>query len=265
MNNIQSQLHKLGGLVLIILFLVLAILLPQPASAQNNDQKVDDATDTEIAHQDSVPEESLTAEQKAERRAERLLKNKAALKEKLDSAEEKRIIAKCKNAQKLLASHQKRFDTLQTNRTKVYEDVSDRLDTIVERLDAAGIDITELKSLVEEYDTMVHDFSELTTAHSASVGDLGELDCTSDPEAFKATLEAARAEWKTMHEVAKSIRTYLIETIKPELLAAKDSLVSEDSDSSDSAADDSSTPSESETENEENVSEESPATEGTRE
>lgn len=162
-----------------------------------------------------------TPEEAAKALAERIAKHKAALKTKLTTTEKTRIANRCKASQGLVGSVSGRVKGIETSRTKVHANIVSRLTDLSDKLKVKGADTTALDASIVELKTKVTTFETDLTAYKQTVSDLAELDCKTDPEGFKAALEAARTSQKTTAQDSLAIKTYLNETIKPLLKTAR--------------------------------------------
>lgn len=167
---------------------------------------------------------SQTAEEKKKLLEERLAERKAALEQKLTAAQETRLKARCKSAQGLLKAAEVRIKGVETRRMNAYEKLTNRLNELSTKLKDQGVDTTELDAQLTELQTKVDAFKEQITEYKQSVSDLAAMDCTADPEAFKASLEAARTARAEAVDAAKAIHDYVLGTIKETLKEIKTQL-----------------------------------------
>lgn len=165
----------------------------------------------------------LTAQQKAELK---LLvdKRKADMKIKLSTAEKKRLQSRCKNSQGSLSSLQGRIAGIKTSREQVYDNLTTRLTTLSEKLKSHDIDTATLDSQVIALQERIVTFKADLTAYELAIGDTATMDCASDPEAFKASLETTRAAREKVNIDGNGIRTYVNDTIKVTLKQLREQL-----------------------------------------
>lgn len=155
---------------------------------------------------------------------ERLAKRKAELEQKLTAAQEARLKTRCKAAQGLLKAAEVRIKGVETRRMTAYEKLISRLSELSTKLKGQGVDTTELDAQLTELQTSIDAFKAQIEEYKQSVSDLAAMDCTADPEAFKASLEAARAARAEAVEAAKEIHDYVLGTIKETLKEIKSQL-----------------------------------------
>jgi chromosome segregation ATPase len=156
--------------------------------------------------------------------ADRVEKRKTELKIKLSTIEKTRIKAKCKASQGLLSSEKGRIKGIETSRSEVYKNLLNRLNDLSDRLKAKGVDTTDLNNDITALKTKIDTFNTDLTAYKQAVSDLAGMDCATDPDGFKASLETARTALKKVNDDATAIRTYLTGTIKPLLQTIRSQL-----------------------------------------
>lgn len=149
---------------------------------------------------------------------ERLEKHKTEFRIKLSDTEHARIKGRCKQAQGGgIKSLDGRTHGIETSRSKVHANLLNRLNKLVEKLKAKGVDTAELESEIAVLKTKIETFKTDLAVYKQDMADLKEMDCAADPDAFKAALEAARKSRLKVHQDVKDIRSYVKETIKPTL------------------------------------------------
>lgn len=157
--------------------------------------------------------------------ADRIAQRKAALKTKLTTLEKTRVMAKCKASQQGgLNTEKGRVKGLETSRTEVYKNLLNRLTNLSDGLKAKGMDTTSLNADIDTLKTKIDTFNTDLTAYKQAVSDLAGMDCATDPDGFKASLETARTALKKVNDDALAVRTYLTTTIKPLLVTIRGTL-----------------------------------------
>ena len=162
-----------------------------------------------------------------ERRLERLENYKARVEARLDFAEERRIQARCKGAQTVSLRLAENITRVKQNREKAYQSVVEKLNSLVDKLEAAGVNSSSLDSAVQSLDGEIAVFISTLGDYETILSDLTELDCEEDPTAFKAALEVAKQQRVLLVSSSQSLRQYFNDTIKPELVEIRQSLISE--------------------------------------
>lgn len=180
-------------------------------------------TDPDTSTNDTDTSTTDSAKAKEELQA-RLEKRKARRQSRLDAARELRLKTVCQGVQGKLQAVEARVQGVQRRRTTVYTSLLERLENLGERLKLAGVDTTEYDKQVAELSTKVNTFSQHLEEYSQAVSDMVGMDCAADPEAFQASLEAARTARAELIKEAKEIRTYLTGTIKPTLVSIRQKL-----------------------------------------
>lgn len=140
------------------------------------------------------------------------------LKLKLTLAETARLKLRCNAAQGLVSSLSGRIKGIETSRNEVYGNIVDHLTTLSDKLKAKSVDTTEFDGEITTLKGKIDTYKTDLATYKQDVSDLAALDCTSDPTAFKTTLETARTDLKKVAADIKDIRSYIIDTIKPTLV-----------------------------------------------
>lgn len=157
---------------------------------------------------------------------ERISEHKSQFKQKLTNAQQLKVKTKCKDAQGLIGSLSVRIKNVQTNRNGVYKNITNKLASLQTKLQQKDIDTTELQAEISVLRTKVDAYKTDTATYKQAVIDLAGMDCTSDPTAFKSTLDAARAARQKVADDIADIRTYVNNTIKPTLVKIRLQLTS---------------------------------------
>lgn len=172
------------------------------------------ATPTTTSSDDSTQKAPEPAED-AKTVSNRIEQRKAELKTKLTTAEKTRLKAKCKASQGNLSSEKGRVKGLETSRGQVYNNLLTRLNDLSARLKVKGVDTTALNADIATLKTKIDTFNTDLASYKQAVSDLASMDCATDPDGFKASLEAARTALKKVNDDAAAVRSYLNDTIKP--------------------------------------------------
>jgi hypothetical protein len=174
--------------------------------------------------------ETTTQSTETEKKAllERLTKRKTDLKVRLTNTEKQRLQTRCKNATGQFSALNGRIKGIETSRTQVYENLISRLTGLSTKLQERGVDTTEFDAQVVELQEKITTFQTDLATYKQVVSDLEAMDCATDAEAFKASLEAARTARDKVKMDAQDIKAYVNETIKPTLKAIREQIVKED-------------------------------------
>lgn len=174
--------------------------------------------------QDNTETTNTTTPTQTEVLKQRLEKRKQEMKLRLNAAELRRVSQRCKPSQ---ANVKKVGDKVRANipqRHKAYEALESHLLTLINKLDAKGVDTTQLKSYREELSVKISDYKADVVSYQQALDDLSAMDCQQDPEAFKASLESARKLREELKVSIGDIRTYVMETVKPALVTLRQEL-----------------------------------------
>lgn len=196
---------------LILGFMVVPLLVFGAVSVQAQTNP-----DTPASHTDtSAADDSLQ---------DRVEKRKARQETRLDAVRERRLKTVCRGAQGRLRAAEARVQGVQRRRTTVYTNLLERLENLSESLKLAGVDTTEYDKQVAELSSKISTFSQHLEEYTQSVSDMVDVDCVADPEAFQASLEAARTSRAELIKEAKEIRTYLTGTVRQTLVNIRQKL-----------------------------------------
>jgi chromosome segregation ATPase len=146
---------------------------------------------------------------------ERIQKRKTELKTRLAAAEKTKLLSKCQASQGKLSSIRGRIKGIETSRAQVYKNVTNHLKNLSEKLENKGVDTAELDAAITELETKIQAFTTDLATYKQAVADLADMDCKSDPEGFKASLETARTALKKVSEDAAAVKAHVKDVIKP--------------------------------------------------
>jgi hypothetical protein len=208
----KQQLKLMAGIALALPVFTFGIVAAESTPTTTND---DTTTQT-------------TTEDKTELN-DRITKRKAALKIKLTNLEKARLKLKCvaaaKGPVKRLSG---RINGLETSRNEVYTNLVNRLTKLSDQIKTKNLDTTTLDEQITTLKGKIDNFKTDLETYKTAVSDLSNMDCASDPDGFKASLEDARAARAKLATDSSDIKTYLNETIKPTLVALRNQLETKD-------------------------------------
>lgn len=143
---------------------------------------------------------------------------KAKYKTRLNNDEAAKLSGRCVGAQQKLVGIGKKFGENDTPLRAKYDAYSARLEKIAQKAEARGIDTTDLKNNKDTFNKQYQAMIAAVNEFNVSISDLQSVDCRTNPTAFKATLESARAalaEVQTARsELAKLAKGPLQDSIK---------------------------------------------------
>jgi cell division protein FtsB len=205
--------------LLLAAVLVAPLLVFGTVAAHEEETNSDSSTQTEQTTEQTETKkktgnEGLTLQQ-------RLNKYKDQAKTRLNAVEKTRIQTKCKASQGVVSRVKGRITGLETSHARVYDNLVSRLTSLSTKLKAKDIDTTTLDAQITELKAKIDTFETDLAKYKEAVSDLAEMDCTADPDAFKASLETARTLRAQVAKDAQAIRAYLSDTIKPTLKAIR--------------------------------------------
>ena len=211
--------HKFKLLIIIATLAILPVFYGQVTAEENTETNTTESTEAEGSDEDES-----TDEDKAAKLKERVQERKDKVKAKLTEAKKNAIKSKCKSAQGLLTSAKARINGVETSRSKIYDNLVNRLTELSKLLGEKGLDVSELDSQIETLKTMITDIKTDIENYKQAVADAADMTCTDDPEAFRVSLDDAKEERKAIYDSSTKIRAYLKETIKATLKSLRTEL-----------------------------------------
>ncbi|MDQ2973378.1 MAG: hypothetical protein M3Q79_02765 [bacterium] len=214
------QLKKIA--ILTPVFLLLLISSGSVANAQAS-QATDKATNPVKLVNAESDQLRTRAQSKIE---ERVSEDKKNYPKVLSALERQRIVGRCKPAQNVIVAYTKKVDNFETSRKKVYGNVTDRLNSLANKLTEMGYTeealVVQAKQLefqqkVDEVYASIDDFQQ-------ALVDLGEVNCTENPDAFQAVLDTSRSYRVAINEKTKAVREYYSQDLVKALSEIKSKL-----------------------------------------
>ena len=173
--------------------------------------------------------ESTVPEDKGTGRAERIKAYKEKATEKLSEAKQKRITSRCVAAQGKVTSLRAKVNTAVANRKTVYQEVGDKLDTLLAKMQKAELDTTKLETAREDMRADLVLLTENLNAYDTVLADLEAMDCAADPATFQTALTSAREMQTALRAEAQEFRQFattelkaILQDIRTQLEAVKD-------------------------------------------
>jgi chromosome segregation ATPase len=143
---------------------------------------------------------------------------------------------RCARIQKRIEERTSNFDEREGKHKKVYENLVNRINKFITRFETANLDTANLKSYLATLQEKIDKFSTDYAAYIAKLKESKNFTCGHSEGEFKGVLVDARAELKLVHEDAAGIRTYMRDTIIPEIKALKDKMPKNEEKSDDNDA-----------------------------
>ena len=225
------------------LFIMLAttVILPVLGASAVTEETTTDSAETTTPEattlQTTATPENGASTDKSSGREARLKAYKESIKTKLTAVKEKRVAARCKAAQEKVTVVRTRMQTALANRKQAYTTISERLDSVVEKLQKAGVDTTALETARQDVKSDVALLDEAMNAYDTVLADLETMDCVADPATFQAALESARETQKSLRDQAQALRQFattevkaLLEEMKTKLSEKTDATTQETTD-----------------------------------
>jgi hypothetical protein len=154
----------------------------------------------------------------------RVEKRKADLKVKLTATEKLNLQNKCKASQGLVSAVKGRAKGIETSRSKVFANITTHLTDLSTKLKNRNADTKALDADIATLQTKITTFTTDLATYKQAVSDLANMDCKTDPDGFKASLLAARTALEAVNKDSQAVRSFVKDTIKPELKTIRASL-----------------------------------------
>lgn len=138
----------------------------------------------------------------------------------LSSNERKRLVQRCVSAQSRLSAIRAKAALSTDKRRQTYHNITALVTGMVARLNAQGVTTDEVQKPLQNIQNKMTKFESDYASYQNALDDARLLDCQANPEGFKAALEDARAQRKSLlvamqdiHELALTdLRDSLIDT-----------------------------------------------------
>lgn len=210
--------------VIVALFAVVSFITVAPVFAQQ-----EEAQEAQLLQTTAESAETTDAENPAATREDRVKQYKERRKNAITAVRANRLKSVCKNAQGKLTSLSARVNGVATARENAHKQISERVDAIIAKLQAANIDTAALEAVRASIQEQGATVSEQLAAYQLALSDLSEMDCEADPEAFGAALEEARELSMQLRQSAFDFRQAAKEELRTLLQQARSQLPDADS------------------------------------
>lgn len=191
---------KISFGVLIVAFFATILFVPVASAAQESSNTI--------------------AAQKAAKLAERVANYKTKQAVKLAAAEETKLKGSCKAAQAKVSALTTKSTAAYTARTKLFTSITTKVTNLKSGLQDAEIETKDLETAEAAFVKAVADYKIAHETLKADLADTAELDCVTDPTAFKAALLTTRVDRQAMADKAKAA-VDTIPAIRAALVAAR--------------------------------------------
>ena len=128
--------------------------------------------------------------------------------ERLSEAQQRRVAGRCEAAQGKVTSLRARINNAVANRKKVYQEIGEKLDVLLARLQKAEMDTTTLETAREDMRVDLVALTESLDGYDTVLADLEAMDCTADPASFQAALKSAREMQTSLRAQAQDFRQF---------------------------------------------------------
>jgi hypothetical protein len=130
-------------------------------------------------------------------------------------------VAYCADIGKNLEKRITNFQNKKSKHIEQYQKTQKRVTVLVDRLEAEGKDVSQLRVDLVNFDQLIAQFDVDYAAYIIGLQSTKEFTCGKSEGEFKAKLTIVRAQLKKVRDDSVTIRTYWAKTIKPKLLELK--------------------------------------------
>jgi hypothetical protein len=114
------------------------------------------------------------------------------------------------------------YDNHKEDHVQRYNNIVNRVTALVSKLTDKGYDVSKLTTDLQTLNGMIKDFATDYTNFINTLKDAKQFACGNSQGQFAVKVEEARGFLKQAREQAVAIRSFILETIKPDLQALKD-------------------------------------------
>ncbi len=132
-----------------------------------------------------------------------------------------RLEAACQRITSVIDSRISSYDTHKQEHIQRYDNIVNRVTELVSKLTDKGYDVSKLTTDLHTLNGMIKDFATDYTNFINTLKDAKQFACGNSQGQFAAKVEEARTYLKQAREQAVAIRSFILETIKPDLQALK--------------------------------------------
>lgn len=152
-------------------------------------------------------------ENKVEEKQNNLQKRIEEVRQKKDSL----VAQRCERIAGTISAKVDFHKEIREKRVASLQRVRDNIRNIIDRLESAGIDTSNLKTELQKLEQMISDFSNLNQSIILSLISSGELACAENRNQFEQNMQLLRTYWSELKNRAQEIRSFIQNTILPEI------------------------------------------------
>lgn len=147
----------------------------------------------------------------------RIQQREAKIKEKLTTAQQTRLKARCKAAQIKIAAAEKVATTHHENQDKKISSLISRLDSFSQKQKEKGADTASLDTAIANISQLGQSVDAAYQSYISALEDTAAIDCQVDPSGFKVSLLDAREQFQALKTARQELRKALKDTLLPAL------------------------------------------------
>lgn len=206
--------------------LLISVFFVGVVSAEENEDYEDDAPRTRMVRTEQLDEER---EEKEERRNSRIETRQARVEEREEKREEeaaerkeKREAKRCEVVQELVSKRIEIFKKTKTNHQENYDKLVSRLNEVVLKLQAKGLDTTELSTDLATLETMIAEYKTKYESFVAQLDATGTVACGETSDVYKAKLEESKALVQELRQMRVKIRDFYLTEVREDIKALRE-------------------------------------------
>jgi Tfp pilus assembly protein PilE len=203
-------------LLMVLMAIFVVLLLPSYGSA------VEEAVETQDTAE--IAETAETAETATPDQKTRLEEYKTKMTKRISDSDEKKIAGVCKNSQLKIEKVHTALSSVLVKRQEKLETIIQKLKALQLKVQETSIDTTPINNAITTLQGKSTELSAGIEEYQLILDDSSKIDCVTDPQGFKASLEAARAKRAEVKAISAEIKTYVTDSVKPVLNQVKTTL-----------------------------------------
>lgn len=134
---------------------------------------------------------------------------------------------RCQNVTSRIDNRIERYNENKVRHIDNYNKIKDKLSETGNNLEDKGYDVTELRNDLQTLDSKIKEFAQSYTTFVNTLNDSKSFACGESEGAFKDKVEESRAQLKDSRDLAKEIRDYIQDVIRPDLVDLREQIKAE--------------------------------------
>ncbi|MEX0895766.1 MAG: hypothetical protein WDZ94_02385 [Patescibacteria group bacterium] len=211
---------KITLLAAVLVPLLMAVTI---ASAQSRPNAADSVTDVN----------SDRARQQRQQRLERDEQTNSMINAERAQAQierQARLKERCERTTGVMSGYQNRHQQNSRQYIEAFRRVEANLESIAERLGTSEIvDVTQLVALISQLSTMIDEFEVSNSDFIATIQEIPTTACSGGDQDLRVVIQSSQTAFRQLKAEAGQIRSFIQNTIRPELIRLREQLAQSDS------------------------------------